>query len=448
MLSNINALYNNNRKRYTSSTSSSRYSNINSNDPLSIRDNIINDNVNIMNKFISLISLTTLITSTPSYANEGSINSIRLPRPSKRNHLYSIEMTDPPSLLPRTRVGELSAIKRLANNDIIIFGDHINSKQDRELESSILSIMNDECHQINKRIVIGLEMIENDPIYQSLLDTYISNQKITLEEADDILLKSTNWNSIWKGDFNSYLPLFHFARKNKINLLAVGVSLGLQKKVLENGLDSLTDTDRSKYVPDSSGFLNTVRNPGFQRYADKVIASSYQSDLQNGIIPPQTNLENYFGNRILVDEGIATTASSFVNTNPDTILVLISNKDRVIFGYGIQERARRHLSYLRSLSKSNDLTSNVEEANSTNDDNLDNKISSILVNPIANDSLSYIAQLQLSLAYGNFLKDQKPLANFIWFTNDPVVKLLTRPKNPISKEGDKPAGESSILKAF
>ena len=32
--------------------------------------------------------------------------------------------------------------------------------------------------------------------------------------------------------------------------------------------------------------------------------------------------------------------------------------------------------------------------------------------------------------------------------NDPVVKLLTRPKNPISKEGDKPAGESSILKAF
>jgi len=130
MLSNINALYNNNRIKYTSSTSSSsRYNNINSNDPLSIRDN-----VNIMNKFISLISLTTLITSTPSYANEGSINSIRLPRPSKRNHLYSIEMTDPPSLLPRTRVGELSAIKRLANNDIIIFGDHINSKQDRELE--------------------------------------------------------------------------------------------------------------------------------------------------------------------------------------------------------------------------------------------------------------------------------------------------------------------------
>jgi hypothetical protein len=226
------------------------------------------------------------------------------------------------------------------------------------------------------------------------------------------------------------------------------VYLKLQKKVLENGLDSLTDTDRSKYVPDSLGFLNTVKNPGFQRYADKVIASSYQSDLQNGIIPLQTNLENYFGNRILVDEGIASTASSFVNNNPDTILVLISNKDRVIFGYGIQERARRHLSYLRSLSKSNDLTSNVEETNSTDDDNLDNKISSILVNPIANDSLSYISQLQLSLAYGDFLKDQKPLANFIWFTNDPVVKLLTRPKNPISKEGDKPAGESSILKAF
>jgi hypothetical protein len=227
--------------------------------------------------------------------------------------------------------------------------------------------------------------------------------------------------------------------------MAFGVASALQKRVLENGLDALVDSDRSKYVPDPAGFLDTVRKSGFQRYADKVIAASFQADLESGTIPTKTNLENYFGNRILVDEGIASSAASYVNDNPATTLVIVSRKERVIFGYGIQERAKRHLLLLKSLNKSNQESTGDDE---TENLDLEKNISSVLLNPTAKDSLSYISQLQLCLAYGDFLKDQKPLANFIWFSNDPAVKLLTRPKNSISKEGDKPAGESSILKAF
>lgn len=173
ILYNCNSLY----IKKSKITNIIRYCN---SDPKSLRDNILTSNANTMNRVLtigSLVSLINLEISTPSSAGEGSVSGISLPRPSKRNHLYSIEMTDPPSLLPRTKVGELSAIKRLANNDIIIFGDHINSKQDRELESSILSLLNDECRQIGKKIVIGLEMIEKDTVYQTALDTYISNQK-------------------------------------------------------------------------------------------------------------------------------------------------------------------------------------------------------------------------------------------------------------------------------
>jgi len=418
--------------------------NDNSNNPKTLRDILINNSNNVINKVLKTISISiassSLVTSssTLSYASEGSINGILLPRPSKRLHLYSVEMSDPPCLLPRTKVGELSAIKKLAANDIIIFGEHLNSKQDNELESSILTIMNDECRQIGKQIVLGLEMIEKDSIYQTALDTYITNQKLSLEEADKILLDALNWKNLLYGEYNTYLPLLHFARKNKIRLIALGIALSLQKKILENGLDTLTDIDRSRYVPDPIGFLDTVRKPGFQRYADKVISASYKSDIENGFIPSNTNLDNYFGNRILVDEGIASTSANFVNDNPQTTFIIISKKERVIFGYGIQERAQRYLSLLKSSKK---IEINEEKGN-------DVKISSILLNPTANDSLSYTSQLQLSLGYGQFLKDQMPLANFIWFTNDPMVKLLTRPKNPISKEGDKPAGESSILKAF
>lgn len=46
------------------------------------------------------------------------------------------------------------------------------------------------------------------------------------------------------------------------------------------------------------------------------------------------------------------------------------------------------------------------------------------------------------------MTDQRPLADVLWFSEHPPVKLLCRVKNPISREGDKPAGESSILGAF
>jgi hypothetical protein len=52
------------------------------------------------------------------------------------------------------------------------------------------------------------------------------------------------------------------------------------------------------------------------------------------------------------------------------------------------------------------------------------------------------------MTLGPFLKTQRPFANFIWFDESPRVKLLTRPKNPISKEGEKPPGEGSVLGVF
>ena len=71
-----------------------------------------------------------------------------------------------------------------------------------------------------------------------------------------------------------------------------------------------------------------------------------------------------------------------------------------------------------------------------------------MIDPTAADSLSATAQLRLSLAYGQYLGDQRPLADFVWFSEAPPLKIIARPKNPINKEGDKPAGESSVIGAF
>jgi len=55
------------------------------------------------------------ITSTVTNAAVQSISS--------RPFLYSVEMTDPPCLQPRTAKGEESSLQKLSDSDLILFGN-------------------------------------------------------------------------------------------------------------------------------------------------------------------------------------------------------------------------------------------------------------------------------------------------------------------------------------
>lgn len=98
-----------------------------------------------------------------------------------------------------------------------------------------------------------------------------------------------------------------------------------------------------------------------------------------------------------------------------------------------------------------DSTTTVVSKKKLADSVKDDSVISVLLNPTADDSLSDTVQLSLCLGYGqNVLEQSRPLADYLWYSaeNRPPLKLLPRVKNPISREGDKPAGESSIIGAF
>ena len=114
----------------------------------------------------------------------------------------------------------------------------------------------------------------------------------------------------------------------------------------------------------------------------------------------------------------------------DDLVVLITDHARIKFGYGLRERTKVLLNQEDIIEKGND------------------DVLSIIVNPSAKETLSETSQLRLSLAYGKFLPDQRMLADFIWFSEEPSLQILTRPKNAISAEGEKPPGESSVIGAF
>ena len=408
-------------------------------------------------------TLSALLLLQPENADAANPQYPPAPKAANRPKVYSVEMTDPPSLQPRTTRGEVGAINRFAEADIVLLGEHHSSEEDHELQANIVSRMLESTKRNNKELVIGLEMVQKGiPAFQVALDAYVRSKKDDISEADAdaAFIKGTDWLNRWVWDFNVYKPIFHLARNKGIPLVALNVLSETQQSVKENGLEGLSDIEKQIYVPDLEGFIASVKGPGFQRYTEKVILPSYQFHAENKLLGDNPSQEKFFSSRILWDEGMASSAVTYLNEQSEnTMMVILTGADHVKFGYGIRERAIRGLKNFREKKNAANIALFEKLTASVGGDAKKKpqkpvelvkevKVLSVLLNPTAQDSLSQTTQLQLCLAYGPFLKDQKPLADFLWFSDSPPVKILTRPKNPINSEGEKPAGESSIIGAF
>lgn len=393
-------------------------------------------------------SLSSLFIASPSEAANGAIPGMQLPKKANRPKVYTVEYTNPPCLQPRTKQGEQALVDLLASSSIVLIGSKINAEEDNELETLITSRLLAACNNRKKKVSVGFATIsrssvDSSPIVQSGFDEYINSGKtgIKLEDADSILSSILERNGV-SVSFNRYRLLFHFCRKNSVAMVALGADDAVVKKVQQNGLEALSEEDKSKYVPDLEGFLSSIRTPGFSTYADRVIFPAYGKFVNDTSISVKgLTPENYFSFRILQDEAIASKAAEVVGDGSNSMMVVIADKEQSIYGFGLQGRFKRYLAMYNKDEK-DAIASNDA---STKKKGIDN-VYSILVNPTATDTLSKTLQLQLTLQYGDkYLREAYPVCNVLWFDKSPTVKLLTRVKNPINNNE---STEKSIIGAF
>lgn len=260
----------------------------NSQNPISLRDldnNNIKTGIRTIPIFLGGIVLSTVIKAEPIHA-EVFESSIPLgPKKAIRPLVYSVEMTDPPSLQPRTTKGEVGAIARFADADIVLLGEHHSSELDHTLQASIISRMLEAMKKNKKELVIGLEMVQKgNPAFQDALDVYITSKKVgvSLDDADTALIKGVDWLNRWVWDFNVYKPVFHLAREKGIKLVALNVLSETQQSVKELGLDGLSDVEKQIYVPDGQGFVDSVKGKYYSNYFLSAITTTISTIIVNG----------------------------------------------------------------------------------------------------------------------------------------------------------------------
>lgn len=224
-------------------------------------------------------------------------------------------------------------------------GEHHNALRDHNLQAKFIRSIYDERQKsgITAPVAIGLEQVQLQ--FQPALDDYIAG-KISADEMKG----KVDWEKRWFWPFEVYEPIFETARELKLPLIALNVNSEDLAEVERAGLPGLPRTRMQQYIKDPQGFADFARPQEYRDYVQYVIAPSYDLHQQMGLLrrtisgqmlDEDMSFRNFFSGRILWDESMASSAHSWVQSNPGGLMIGLVGADHVKFRNGVPGRFAR-----------------------------------------------------------------------------------------------------------
>jgi len=229
------------------------------------------------------------------------------------------------------------------------------------------------------------------------------NGRVIEDVSEETLIQAMMDAQVPRNVVISQLPILRFAKAKRLGLLAVSPEIQDVTTVRREGLQNVDLGRRSKYVVDTEGFINLTQDPGFRLYTEKSLMKDF--DPLNDNDQPG----DYFAERILVHEAIATAIAQYAILRPDSLVITVAPIKDVRFMGGPNGRIPRICKYLSPDSTID------EEA-----------VTTILLNPSAKEtlSLSKFLRLEIGTAPKN-LQYQTKVADYLWFSTMPKVNMVS-----------------------
>ena len=131
------------------------------------------------------------------------------------------------------RAGITAVLTEMAKKDVVLLGEQHDEDDDHRWQLQVLSAL----HAQRPDMVIGFEMFPRRA--QPVLDSWVAGN-LTVRQ----LLDESRWESVWKLPAELYLPLFQFARINRIPMVALNIDQKLTRTIAEKGWDALPAAER------------------------------------------------------------------------------------------------------------------------------------------------------------------------------------------------------------
>jgi uncharacterized iron-regulated protein len=185
-------------------------------------------------------------------------------------------------------------------------------------------------------MVIGFEMFPRR--LQPVLDRWVEG-KLTVRE----FLTQAEWDTVWSFPPELYLPLFEFARINRIPMVALNVERSLTKAIGEKGWDNVPAAERaglSRPAPPLPAYRDILSSiyrehmPGPKRAAGKLARTDKATDKAfEAFVDAQLTWDRAMA------EGLANRAVADKNGNKP-LLVGIMGSGHLRYGHGVPHQLR------------------------------------------------------------------------------------------------------------
>ena len=124
-------------------------------------------------------------------------------------------------------------VERAARRPVVLLGEVHEQAEHHRWQLHTLAAL----HARRNSMVLGFEMFPRR--VQGVLDRWVAGE---LTEAQ--LLQESDWTRVWGYETTHYLPLFHFARMNRIPMVALNVERELIREIGRKGLEAVPESMR------------------------------------------------------------------------------------------------------------------------------------------------------------------------------------------------------------
>ena len=141
-------------------------------------------------------------------------------------------------------------IADMAKRDVVLLGEQHDEPDHHHWQLQTLAAL----HAVRPSMVIGFESFPRR--VQPVLDAWIAGELTTKQ-----FLERVEWEKVWSFPAELYVPLFEFARVNRIPMIAINVERTLTKAVSDKGWDALPESQKegvSRPAPAPSSYENML----------------------------------------------------------------------------------------------------------------------------------------------------------------------------------------------
>jgi len=212
-------------------------------------------------------------------------------------------------------------LERMARQSVVLLGEAHDSAEDHRWQLHTLT----QLHGYQPRMAIGFEMFPRR--VQPALDQWVAG---TLSEAE--FLQRSEWEKVWGFDAQPYLPLFHFARMNRIPMLALNVERSLIEAVGKQGWDAVPEAQKegvSKPAAPGEAYRKTLRAV-FDHHPVKERGKGEEMSAFPRFIESQTTW----------DRAMAQVMAEHLGKTPGALVVGIMGAGHVRNGHGIAHQLK------------------------------------------------------------------------------------------------------------